>query len=155
MKIITIQIPTTFINHLSNIGIEFEVTPENFGKQVLLSLTEKKPGNANPKTWSYTHILQDANLIEFTNVENGNYTVGVKSLTDESIENKYSLITRSKRNTFEKIVNSNMFDSSITVSNEHLGGDSSFEDVLSRHGGVSAFLSNEGSFTLSGAAGNV
>ena len=155
MKIITIQIPTTFINHLSNIGIEFEVTPENFGKQVLLSLTEKKPENANPKTWSYTHILQDTNLIEFTNVENGNYTVGVKSLTDESIENKYSLITRSKRNTFEKIVNSNMFDSSITVSNEHLGGDSSFEDVLSRHGGGSFVYTGEGSFTLSGAAGAV
>ena len=76
-------------------------------------------------------------------------------MTDESIENKYSLITRSKRNTFEKIVNSNMFDSSITVSNEHLGGDSSFEDVLSRHGGGGAFAYTGGSFTLSGAAGAV
>ena len=105
MRTVLIQVPITFIENNPNIGVIFEDIPENYGKKILMTLSENKSLRANPKSWHYYHVLQETNLVEFTSVDYGNYFVTVQSIDDESIQNPFQIKTINKQFDLGSIIN--------------------------------------------------
>ena len=142
MKTVLIQVPITFIESNPNIAIEFDNNIENYGKVVVITITENKSLRAIPKSWDYTHVLQETNLVEFTNVDCGNYFINVKSL-DDSIENSFKVKTKNKVFNIGSIANTDNHKIMVSLNN-------SLGDVTARRGG---FNGGGGGFNFAGGGG--
>ena len=145
MKTVLIQVPITFIESNPNIGILFDNNPDYYGKKITITLTENKSLRANPKSWDYIHVLQETNLVEFTNIDFGNYFVTVKS-QDDIIENSFKVKTKNKVFNIGSIANTDNHKIMVSLNNSN----NSLGDVTARRG---SFMGGSGSFTLMGGAG--
>ena len=157
-KTFLIQIPITFIEKNQNISIEFEDISENYGKKIKVSVSEKKSLRSNPKSWDYYHMLQEINLVEFTNLKTGHYFVSVKSIDDEFIENPLKISITNKSFHMNQItrVEQQKINLTITNINNTSGDQMDNREILKyrRSGGQGVgFLSTQGSFALTGGSG--
>ena len=100
----------------------------------------------NPKNWSYLHILQNTNIVEFTNLETGNYFITIQSVNDESIDNPFKVSINGKSFEFSTIINNDSQKVGLTITNNNSNG--VMDNFNTRRGG--GFLSTAGSFALAG-----
>ena len=145
-----IQIPISFINHLQNVTITFDDLADHYRKRVLLTVSENKNLNMNPKSWEYQHVLQANNMIEFTSLESGNYYVAVQSMDEESIDNPFKVSITGKTFEFERMIKTDDQKLNLSITNLQKGVN---DLTASRKGGGGGMLSTTGSFTLSGGQG--
>ena len=144
-KTVLIQVPITFIASNPNIGIEFEDIPENYGKKIIMTLSENRNKNMNPKSWVYYHILQETNLVEFTSVDYGNYHLTVQSVDEESILNPFKIKTVNKQFDFSSIIHTDEQKVLIPVTD----GINRLGNVTARRGG---FMGGGGNMSFGGGA---
>ena len=145
-----IQIPITFISNLQNVTITFDDLADHYRKRVLLTVSENKNLNMNPKSWEYQHVLQANNMIEFTSLESGNYYVAVQSMDEESIDNPFKVSITGKTFEFERMIKTDDQKLNLSITNLQMGVN---DLTASRKGSGGGMLSTTGSFTLSGGSG--
>ena len=141
-----IQIPITFIEYYQNVSIEFEDKPENYGKNVKITLT--KNCYQKPQSWEYLHILQSNNLVEFTSLDTGKYFLTVQSIDSQVIDNSFKVSITNKTVELNSIVSNNEQKVSLTINNNL---ESSIQINSRRGRGIRVgYLTTTGSFTTRG-----
>ena len=140
MKNFAIQIPVTFQQLLPNIGIEFSDIPENYNKLVSIRIEENKKDKQKTRSWEYNHIIQKTNLVEFTSLEYGKYSVSIIPVNNETIDNPFTIKTFNRSLEYQ-FINSN------TKINIDLLDKSEINDRRGR-GGRRTSITTVGSFFL-------
>ena len=134
-----IELPIQFTRNLPRIKIQFdsdEETSQYNGTLVDIVLRNTIPSSLD--TWTYTHALQESNIIHLTGVAFGNYVLEIKPQNNnETIDLSYQVICQSNEWTRDTITCDEANNIDIAVfdgSQEH-----------SRFGGA---LMTSGSFTM-------
>ena len=99
VNIAEIDLPITFSRNLNTIRLEFENKEENYGKVINIKL--KSMVLSSISEWTYQHLLQPSSKVNLTGIEDGEYQLEIKS--SESLINKYSISSRGRNISFEKI----------------------------------------------------
>ena len=99
VNIAEIDLPITFSRNLNTIRLEFENKEENYGKVINIKL--KSIVLSSISEWNYQHLLQPRSKVNLTGIEDGEYQLEIKS--SESLINKYSISSRGRNISFEKI----------------------------------------------------
>ena len=143
VKIALIELPLQFIRNLPRIKIQFdadEETSQHNGKLVNIVLRNTIPSSLD--TWTYTHALQESNIIHLTGVAYGNYILEIKpNNSNETIDLSYQVICQTNEWTRETISSEDENNINIEVN------DGSLE-----HRGFGGALMTSGSYTM--MAGN-
>ena len=139
VKIALIELPVQFIRNLPRIKIQFDVdedTSQYHGK--LVNIVLRNRNHSSIDSWSYTHVLQDTNIIHLTGVAYGNYILEVKPLDNNTIDLSYQVMCLSSEWSRDTISNetSNNIEVSVLDANSNDN---------SRFGGS---LMTSGSFTM-------
>ena len=144
VKISIIEIPIQFIRNLPRIKIQFdadEETSSHNGKIVDIVLRNTIPSSLD--TWTYTHALQDSNIIHLTGVAYGHYILEIKPHnSNETIDLSYQVICQSNEWTRETISSEEENNINIEVS-----------DGSQEHTRFGGSLMTSGSFTMMAAGG--
>ena len=152
MKNFAIQIPVTFQQLLPNIGIEFSDIPENYNKLVSIRIEENKKDKQKTRSWEYNHIIQETNLVEFTSLEYGKYSVSIIPVNNETIDNPFTIKTFNRSLEYQ-FINSN------TKINIDLLDKSEINDRRRGRGDKRGAITTRGSFFVSanmeGEGGNL
>ena len=139
VRIAIIELPIQFIRNLPRIKIQFddgEDTSSHYGKLVDIVLRNTIPSSLD--TWSYTHVLQETNIIHLTGVAYGNYVLEIKPHnSDETIELSYQVYSLSNEWTRETITSTQSSNIDISV----------FDDSQP-HTRFNGALMTSGSFTM-------
>ena len=139
MKISIVELPIQFTINLPRIKIQFdadEETSQHNGKLVNIVLRNTIPSSLD--TWTFTHVLQESNIIHLTGVAYGYYVLEIKPQNNnETIDLSYQVICQSNEWTRETITGDEANNIDIEVS------DGSQEHT--RFGGA---LMTSGSFTM-------
>ena len=139
MKISIVELPIQFIRDLPRVKIQFnadEETSQHNGKLVNIVLRNTIPSSLD--TWTFTHVLQDTNIIHLTGVAYGNYILEIKPKnSNETIDLSYQVICQSNEWTRETITSNEENNIHIEVS------DGSLE-----HTRFAGGLMTSGSFTM-------
>ena len=144
MKISIVELPIQFIRDLPRVKILFdEETSSHNGKLVNIVLRNTIPSSLD--TWTFTHTLQESNIIHLTGVAFGNYVLEIKPQNNnETIDLSYQVICQSNEWTRETITGDEANNINIAVfdgSQEH-----------TRFGGA---LMTSGSFTMMASSGGM
>ena len=144
VKIAIIELPIQFIRNLPRIKIQFsaeEETSSHYGKLVDIVLRNTIPSSLD--TWTYTHSLQETNIIHLTGVAYGNYVLEIKPTNgNETIDVSYQVICLSNEYTRDTITGDEANNINVAVL------DGNQQD--SRFGGA---LMTSGSFTMMASQG--
>ena len=144
VKIALIELPVQFIRNLPRIKIQFDVdedTSQYHGK--LVNIVLRNRNHSSIDSWSYTHVLQDTNIIHLSGVAYGNYVLEVKPLDNNTIDLSYQVMCLSSEWSRDTISNetSNNIEVSVLDANSNDN---------SRFGGS---LMTSGSFTMMASQG--
>ena len=144
MKISIVELPIQFIRDLPRVKIQFnadEETSQHNGKLVNIVLRNTIPSSLD--TWTFTHTLQESNIIHLTGVAYGYYVLEIKPQNNnETIDLSYKVSCQSNEWTRETITGDEANNIDIAVfdgSQEH-----------TRFGGA---LMTSGSFTMMASSG--
>ena len=143
MKISIVELPIQFIRDLPRVKIQFnadEETSQHNGKLVNIVLRNTIPSSLD--TWTFTHVLQESNIIHLTGVAYGYYVLEIKPQNNnETIDLSYQVSCLSNEWTRETITGDEANNIDIAVfdgNQEH-----------TRFGGA---LMTSGSFTMMAAS---
>ena len=145
VKIALIELPIQFTRNLPRIKIQFdsdeEETTQYNGTLVDIVLRNTIPSSLD--TWTFTHVLQESNIIHLTGVAYGYYVLEIKPQNNnETIDLSYQVICQSNEWTRETITGDEANNIDIAVS-----------DGSQEHTRFSGALMTSGSFTMMAATG--
>ena len=139
-----IELPIQFTRNLPRIKIQFnadEETSQHNGKLVNIVLRNTIPSSLD--TWTYTHALQESNIIHLTGVAYGYYVLEIKPQNNnETIDLSYQVICQSNEWTRETITDDEANNIDIEVS-----------DGSQEHTRFGGGLMTSGSFTMMASGG--
>ena len=143
VKIALIELPVQFIRNLPRIKIKFDVagdTSQHHGKLVNIILRNRNHSSID--SWSYTHVLQDTNIIHLTGVAYGNYILEVKPLDNNTIDLSYQVMCLSSEWSRDTISNENSNNIDVSVLDANSNDNSRFGGALMTSGSFTMMASN-------------
>ena len=143
VKIALIELPVQFIRNLPRIKIEFDVaedTSQHHGK--LVNIVLRNRNHSSIDSWSYTHVLQDTNIIHLSGVAYGNYVLEVKPLDNNTIDLSYQVMCLSSEWSRDTISNENSNNIDVSVLDANSNDNSRFGGALMTSGSFTMMASN-------------
>ena len=154
VKVKVIELPIQFSRNLPSIAIHFGSDNTNstldyqhlYGTTIDIEIQDL----SNPLySWCYTHLIQPTNIVHFTGVDYGNYSILVKphNLENTNIDIPYTILCQNQNLSFSTIENTKEKTIISVVEDTKLGNSNGSRNAF---GGA---LLTSGSFTMMASGG--